>query len=186
MIKFFDLLDLKQRRILVFAGVFLFLVVLFHVFIAGGQVKTCSRLKKTLSSKEAELSNLNKSVAEKKKEYERWTQAGKDINYLYDHYFYQGERSIRKIREDLNELYKKTGVQAADIRYEYHEDAKEAIQRISLSLSITGSYLMIKNFLFEIEDLEKFLYVDRISFEDIERRRGQVRLGLSLSVYYVK
>ncbi|HHF51219.1 MAG TPA: hypothetical protein ENL46_00840 [Candidatus Aminicenantes bacterium] len=83
-------------------------------------------------------------------------------------------------------MYKKTGVQTSDIRYEYHENTKEAIQSISVSLSITGSYQMIKRFLFEIENLERFLYADKIIFENIERGSEKVRLGLSLSVYYAK
>ena len=186
MAKLTDLLNVKERRILFFTAVFLFFVVLFHVFIVGGQIKTCSRLRQALSSKEAELSDLNESVTEKREECERWIQAGKDIKYVNDQYFYQGERSLRKIRADLDELYKKTGVQTADIRYEYLKNTEESVQRISISLSITGSYLMIKDFLFEIEKLEKFLYVDRITFEDIERRSGKIRLGLSLSVYYAK
>jgi len=40
---------------------------------------------------------------------------------------------------------------------------------------------MIKRFLFEIENLERFLYA-----ENIERGSEKVRLGLSLSVYYAK
>jgi len=95
-------------------------------------------------------------------------------------------------------LYKKTRVQTSDIRYEYHGNPKEAIQSISVSLSITGSYQMIKRFLFEIENLERFLYAfeienlerflyaDKIIFENIERGSEKVRLGLSLSVYYAK
>jgi len=75
-------------------GLFLFFVVLFHIFIVGGQTKTLSRLHQAFSSKEAELTDLNKSVAEKREECERWIQAGEDLKYLNDHYFYQGERSI--------------------------------------------------------------------------------------------
>jgi len=180
MTKLISLLNLKERRTLFFTGLFLFFVVLFHIVIVGGQTKTRSRLQQALSSKEAELTDLTESVAEIRKECERWIQAGKDIKYLNDLYF------IHKIRSDLNELYKKTGVRTSDIKYEYHENPEEAIQRISVSLSITGSYLMIKKFLFEIENLEKFLYVEKIIFEDIERGNGKVRLGLSLSVYYAK
>jgi len=186
MTKLNSLLNLKERRTLFFMGLFLFFVVLFHVFIVGGQTKTLSRLHQALSSKEAELTDLNKSVAEKREECERWIQAGEDLKYLNDHYFYQGERSIPKIRSDLNGLYKKTRVQTSDIRYEYHGNPKEAIQSISVSLSITGSYQMIKRFLFEIENLERFLYADKIIFENIERGSEKVRLGLSLSVYYAK
>lgn len=179
-----NLLNLKERRLLVYAGLFLLVVILFYFFIVRGQINAHLRSEEILASKKEELMRVKESLAEKKKELVRWKEAEQDIDYVGEKYFYHGERSIHHIRQTINELLRNTGVKTSNIKYDYpgHEDEK--FKKISMSFDIAGTYALIKKFLFEIENLEKFLYVEKITFKDIERERGRVQLGLSLAVYY--
>jgi len=167
-------------------GLFFLFVVLFHFIGMRGQIKAYTQSEKELSSKKEELTRVQDSVEEKKKECVRWEQAVQDIEYLNDHYFYKGKKSIHHIRQDLNKLFDETGVQAESIQYEYSEFRDRNIQKITISFSITGTYFLIKKFLFEVEKMKKFLYVEKITFKDIERERGRVQLGLSLAANYEK
>jgi Tfp pilus assembly protein PilO len=179
-----NLLNLKERRLLIYAGLFLLIVILFIFFIVRGQINAHLRSEEILASKKQELLSVKESLAEKKKELMRWKEAVKDLEYLNDTYFYAGKISIHQIRMDLNKLFERTGVEADSIKYEYNENKDEKIKKISMSFDIAGTYALIKKFLFEIENLEKFLYVEKITFKDIERERGRVQLGLSLAVYH--
>jgi Tfp pilus assembly protein PilO len=183
--KLINLLSLKERRFLLYTGLFLLALILFYFFVARGQIKAHSRSEEVLSLKKAELVRLKDSVFEKKKEYMRWIEAKKDIKFVNEKYFYHGKRSIHNIRRDLNTLQGKIGFEAEGIQYDYNEN-EESIQKITVSFSITGTYLLVKKLLFEIENLEKFIYVEKINFKDIERERGEVQLGLSLAVFYEK
>lgn len=159
-------------------------VLLFYFFIAGGQPKAHFRNQEALSSKKTELVRVQESIAEKKKEYMRWIEARQDVRYLIDNFFYHGRTSIYHIRQDLNELYRNTGIKASNIKYNYEENEDGKFKKISVSFDIAGTYALIKKFLFEIENIDKFMYVEKITFKDIEREGGKVQLGLSLAVYY--
>ncbi len=181
-----DLLDLKERRIILSAGLFFIVVVLFHFSVVRSQVKALAHNQEALSAQKKELTNLKNSVTEKKKEYARWIEAEKDIEYVKENYFYHGKRSIREIRRDLDRLKTKTGIELGSLKYEYGENKNENVNKVSLSFDITGTYLLIKEFLLETEVLEKFLYVEKIRFENIEKRSGKLKVGISLAAYYVE
>jgi hypothetical protein len=149
-------------------------------------MRAYSRSEEILASKKAELINFRDSIVEKKKEYMRWIEAEQDMNLVGEKYFYHGERSIHHIRQTINELLRNTGVKTSNIKYDYPKYKDEKFMRISISFDIIGTYLLIKRFLFEIESLKKFLYVEKITFKNIERARGKIQLGLSLAVYYEK
>lgn len=186
MTKLINLLNQKERRLILYAGLFLFLIVLFYFFIVKVQIKAQSINQETLSSKKNELMRLSDSLIENKKEYMKWIDAEHDIAYVKNLYFYHGMRSLHSIRRDLDDLFQKTGFIATDLQYDYKGKEEENNNKISISFDITGTYDRIKKFLFEIEILEKFLYIEKITFKDIERKSGKLRLGLSLAVYYEK
>jgi Tfp pilus assembly protein PilO len=184
MIKLIHLLNRKERRIILSVGLVLFFMVLFYFFGVRNQIKTYSRSNEILSSKKAELIRAEDSLTERKKEYMRWIVACRDIEYLSKKYFYRGKQSIHQIRRDLNKLFRETGIQVGDIKYDYAGNKEGIIQKALISFSMTGTYGLIKKFLYKIEMLEKLLYVEKITFEDIERETGKIRLGLSLAVYH--
>ncbi|MBD3414342.1 MAG: hypothetical protein GF421_07935 [Candidatus Aminicenantes bacterium] len=181
-----DLFNAKERRILVSAGLFLLGVGLFYFLGARVQVKGFIQNQETLKEKKEELANLEEAVIESKQEYMRWIQAQQDIEYVKKKYIYHGEKSIQEMRWDLNRLHRKTEIKIGTVKYDYHENTDENIHKASLSFDVTGTYVLIKEFLCDVESFQKFLYVEKMTFKEIERQTGKIKLGISLAAYYEK
>jgi Tfp pilus assembly protein PilO len=134
---------------------------------------------------------LDKVSAEREKarqELARWTNTQKELEELKATAFYPGPGALDKFRDDLFQIFNKSGLPVPPINYQYEEASakQKKIKKLTASFSLKLSYPSWKKFLYEVETWPKWLTIDQVNFQKIDENTGLLDLRLAISGYLIE
>lgn len=179
-----NLLEDKEKKALRYVGVVLGLVLIFLFLLALPQRKRYFSALSVLEEKERNHKYFEGIGQSREEEWHRWQEAFRDMDELKSQYFYAEKQIPQQLRIDLDQIQKKARIRASRINYRYTQFRREEIKKVSVSFNIKGPYITLKRFLLTVEELPKFLFVEKIDFLDIDSQRGILELKIVLAVYY--
>ena len=180
-----NLLETRERRILVFLCVFLVASLIFHQGIALKQKQAYSQSVETFPAKQEEVENLKSINDGIKMEWLQWDEARQDIADIEKKYFYREDKNINQMRIDLRKIFRETRTRVvSDMIFDWGKWEGEDLKRVSAQFSIAGSYAAMKRFIHRVEVHPKFLMIEKIDFRDVDTQTGRVELQIELAGYY--
>jgi len=150
----FDLLRKKERKVLGITVLLLLASLVFYSFIGLGEKRRYFRLNESFSAGEKNIQDLKTSRDEKKLEWNRWKEASLDSKDLKNNYFYN------------------------------KEDIIQEINNMTASFNIEGHYQLVRKFIYDLENFQKFLVIEKIDFSDINTNSGVLKIKLAVAGYY--
>ena len=180
----FNFLSETEKKILGFLCILIGLGLVFIVLISlprrSGYFKALSSLT-DIQKNHQDLERIN---LEKKKEWQSWQVARRDMDELKTKYFYEGKDGIQKLRLDLDQIFRQVRVPVHQISYSYGDFKGVKIKKVSATFNLRGSYVSLKRFIHAVEEFPKFLLIERIDFLDIDTARDTLKLRVVLAGYY--
>jgi len=181
----FDLLEKKERQILVLLCLLLIVALIFHQGFALKQKRSYNQSAGSLPRKQKEFENIEKANTDIKMEWLQWDEARRDIGEIENKYFYKEDRNVNELRLDLREIFAKANVRViSDLVFDYSEWKEEDIKKARVNFTVAGPYVVLKNFIHQVEIHPKFLMIERIDFRDIDTQSGRIELNVVLAGYY--
>ena len=180
----FEMLRLKERRVLFVLCLLLILALLFYIFIARGMKDSYGQVQERLTAQTRNFQTVDAERQEKKKEWSRWRRALKDVEELRTEYFYEGETISQNMRLDLLRILRKVGIPVPDIRYIYSEGKDGPLGGATATFQISGPYALIKRFVYEVEHFPRFLILEKVDFVDVQKQSGVLKLKITTAGYY--
>jgi hypothetical protein len=101
----FDLLDVKERRILALICILLSASLIFHTAFALHEKKTYFRSVESLPSQQREYEKIWEQNQKLKAELLRWDEARREIPQIEKVYFYREEDVANEVRLDLRKIF---------------------------------------------------------------------------------
>ncbi len=180
----FDLLRKKERKVLGITVLLLLVSLVFYSFIGLGEKRRYFRLNELFSHGEKNIQDLKTSRDEKKLEWNRWKEASLDIKDLKNNYFYNKEDIIQDLRQDLEKVFRRNGIPSPRIKYNYNGLEVEKINNMTASFNIEGHYHLVRKFIYDLENFQKFLIIEKIDFSEINTNSGVLKIKLAVAGYY--
>ncbi len=180
----FDLLRKKERKVLGITVLLLLVSLVFYFFIGLGEKRRCFYLNESFSAGKKNIQHLRTSRDEKKLEWNRWKEASLDIKDLKNNYFYNKEDIIQDLRQDLEKVFRKNSIPSPKIKYNYNELKVEKINNMTASFNLEGYYHLIRKIIYDLENFQKFLVIEKIDFSEINTNSGVLKIKLSVAGYY--
>ncbi len=157
---------------------------LFYVFFARGVKGNYSRTQRELDTAEMNYQESDSLRNDNKVEWLQWEQTDTDLEELRSKYFYTRETISQDLRQDIEDIFAGIGIPTPDIRYDYRENTKEKIAKVTTTFQISGPYHLMKRFVHSVEKFSKFLIVEKVDFTDINMQSGGLKLKIVLAGYY--
>ena len=180
----FDLLRKKERKVLGITVLLLLASLVFYSFIGLGEKRRYFRLNESFSAGEKNIQDLKTSRDEKKLEWNRWKEASFDSKDLKNNYFYNKEDIIQDLRQDLEKVFRRNSIPSPGIKYNYNGLKAEKINNMTASFNIEGHYQLVRKFIYDLENFQKFLVIEKIDFSDINTNSGVLKIKLTVAGYY--
>ncbi len=181
----FDLLEKKERQILVSLCVLFAAALIFHQGFALKQKRVYNQSAGSLPRQQTEFANIEKATRGIKMEWLQWDEARRDIGEIENKYFYREDKNINELRLDLREIFAKANVRViSDLVFDFSEWKEEEIKKARVNFTVAGPYVVLKNFIHQVEIHPKFLMIERIDFRDIDTQSGRIELKIVLAGYY--
>lgn len=174
----------RERRTLAGLGVLLFLALVFLVVFGLGQRHGYSKGLKDLEAARAEARTADQALESARTEWQRWSRARTDLDTLRREYFYHRDEGIARLRLDLQALFGGLGLNPPDVKFDYADYDKEKAQKVTATFTFSGSYEVLRRFLFAVEEFPRLLFVERVTFVSIEPRAGTLNLKIAMAAYY--
>ena len=180
----FDLFNDKERRTLGRLGLaaLLALAVFLVLF---------TRIRGGLEKDKGEAARLQgasglavKARDAAKAEWQRWEEAGRDLEELRTGFFYDDEGGVQALRLDLQRIFAMAGTAITDLGYGYSEMEKEKVRKTVVTFTYTGTYAGLKKLLAVLEAFPKFLVIDRIDFPRTGSEGERLSAKLAVAGYY--
>jgi hypothetical protein len=180
----FDLFNDKERRTLGRLGLatLLALAVFLVLFtrIRGG----LERERGASTRYEESFRKAAKARDEAKAEWQRWEEAGRDLEELRTGYFYDLEEGVQALRLDLQQIFALAGTTITDLGYGYSDMEKEQVRKTVVTFTYTGSYAGLKKLLAALEAFPKFLVIEKVDFPKTDSGAELLNAKLTLAGYY--
>ncbi|MDD8021254.1 MAG: hypothetical protein PHU81_08790 [Acidobacteriota bacterium] len=182
--KLSEQLTVKERRFLSLVGmaglVILGLLIITFVF----WNRQLNSWKKEVLALQSQIDKLTAKNGEKLVELKSWQETKKDLDQIEKTLFYVGQPGMDLFRQDLSQLFQKTGLPLPAISYQYEEDQKKQFRRLSASFGLALPYPVLKKFLYELESWPRIWLLDQINFQKIDNLSGVVSLRLAVAGFY--
>lgn len=174
----------KDRRILAGLGLAFVLALLVLIFGGLGQRRgTFNRLESLVAVRnETRAVEIARDSA--RAEWLGWDGARVDLDALRRDYFYHQTDGIARLRLDLQKIFNSLGLSPADVKFDYVDYEKDRAQKVTVTFTFSGSYGLLRRFLFAVEQFPKLLFAERVDFVSIETRNGSLNLKIALAAYY--
>lgn len=170
---------------MVVLGILLLVGLLFYQVFAVNQKRTYQLATRALPEQQKDFERIKDSNRDIKFEWSQWDEARRALVDLESDYFYRGKDSINQLRLDLRKIIQATGIRVvSDLIFDYADWEEENLKRVRVNFTMSGSYMVLKRFIHQIEILPKFLMVERIDFRDIDTQSGRIELSVVLAGYY--
>jgi Tfp pilus assembly protein PilO len=174
----------RERRNLAGISLLFVLALLFFFFGALGQRRGYLRAQDSLASLQADARTAEAARDAAQAEWRRWDEARLDLVTLHKDYFYHQGEGITKLRFDLQKLFNSLGLNTSDVKFDYVDYEKDKAQKVSVTFTFTGSYALLRRFLFAVEEFPRLLFVERITFVSIDPASGLLNLKIAVAAYY--
>jgi hypothetical protein len=174
----------KERRaaaILAAAGA-VGLLLLFYNLIQERPAAT--RLADRLGEIQGRYEKLSPVWVKTKADRELWREAAQDMDELKRTRFYSDVKGFQDLRPDLQALFDASGIAVGEMNFGYTDYPREALRRVTVEFVFNGTYAALKSFLDRVERQPKFLYVEKIDFQNIGLQPGQLELKITMVGYY--
>lgn len=180
----FSLLEPRQKRILAWAAGVLAAAVLFLVFAFLGSPRRLERrsAEVRIQSRQWEMADAERTA--RRAEVARWKEARRDIETLRKERFFAEEEGVNALRLDLQKIFTRAGLRSPETKFDYAPLEKEKARKVSITFNFEGSYGRLKEFLAEVEKEDRFLFLERIIFMNIDSGTGNLLLKMTLAAYY--
>jgi hypothetical protein len=119
-----------------------------------------------------------------KAEWQRWEEAGRDLEELRTGFFYNIEGGVQALRLDLQQIFALAGTTITDLGYGYSDMEKEQVRKTVVTFTYTGSYAGLKKLLAVLEAFPKFLVIEKIDFPRTGSEGGLLSAKLAVAGYY--
>jgi Tfp pilus assembly protein PilO len=181
----FDLLEKRERKMLIWLCILFFTGLLFLKVFALNQKRTYGYAVQALPAQQKEYTQIKESNRDIKLEWLKWDEAKRDIAEIEKKYFYRGNRGISQLRLDLRKIFRASRIRVvSDLMFDYAEWEDENVKRVRVNFTIAGPYDALKRFIHQVEIHPKFLMVERIDFRDIDTQSGRIELNIVLAGYH--
>jgi hypothetical protein len=173
----------KERRaaaILAVAGA-LGLLLLFYNLIQ--EHPAAVRYADRLSEIESSYRRLSPAWAKTKADRELWREAAQDMDELKRTRFYSDIKGFQDLRPDLQALFDASGIAVGEMGFGYTDYPREGLRRFTVEFVFNGTYAALKSFLDRVERQPKFLYVEKIDFQNIGLQPGMLELKITMAGY---
>jgi hypothetical protein len=136
----FDLFNDKERRTLGRLGLatLLALAVFLVLFtrIRGGLETDRGAVARLQDSCDQAVKTRDLAKAE----WQRWEEAGRDLEELRTGFFYDSAGGVQALRLDLQQIFALAGTAITDLGYGYSEMEKEQVRKTVVTFTYSGSY----------------------------------------------
>lgn len=181
----FDLLEKKERQILALFCVLFVAALIFYQGFALKQKSTYLHSAGSLPRQQKEFAKIESANRDIKMEWAQWEEAKQDIVEIEKKYFYREDENINELRLDLREIFAKANIRViSDLVFDWSEWQEDDLKKARVSFTVAGPYIVLKNFIHQIEIHPKFLMIERIDFRDIDTQSGRIELSIVLAGYY--
>jgi hypothetical protein len=179
----FNRLEKGQKRVLAWGAGFLAAALVFLLVAALGSPRSARRraaeagtLRRQWTAAESERDGRRLEVA-------RWEEARRDLEMLRNERFYRERSGVNELRLDLQKLFSGAGMRTPETKFDYAALEKERARKVSIAFNFEGSYARLKGFLAAVEREDRFLFVERIIFQNIDSATGSLLLKVTLAAY---
>lgn len=180
----FNLLKPRQKRILAWTAGVLAAAVLFLIIAVLGSPRRLERRSAEAGIQRRQLEMAEKERAAQREEVTRWEEARRDLESLRNERFFKEEEGVNVLRLRLQRIFSGAGLRSPETRFDYATLEKEKARKVSITFNFEGSYGRLKEFLAEVEKEDRFLFVERIGFMNIDSVTGNLVLKMTLAAYY--
>ena len=180
----FEMLRLRERRLLLALSLLLTLALLFYVFIARGMKESYTLAHDRLTAQTRTYQSVEDERGGKEAEWSRWSQALEDMASLRSEYFYSGETISQDMRQDIVQIFREVGIPVPDICFVYSEGSDRQLSGATATFQISGPYALIKRFVHAVERFPRFLILEKVDFVDIQKQSGVLKLKVTVAGYY--
>jgi hypothetical protein len=142
------------------------------------------RYNDRLEEIQRDFRRLSPIWARTKADMDLWREAALDMDELKRTRFYSDAQGFQSLRPDLQSLFDAAGLAVGDIAFGYTDYPREGLRRVSTEFVFNGSYAALKTFLDRVERHPRFLFVEKIDFQNIGLRPGQLELKITMAGYY--
>jgi hypothetical protein len=171
----------RAAAILAAAGALGLLVLLFTLV---QERPAASRLAGRLADIQGDYRRMSPAWARTKADRELWREAAQDMDELKRTRFYSDVKGFQDLRPDLQALFDASGIAVGDMVYGYTDYPREGLRRGTVEFTFNGSYASLKSFLDRVERQPKFLFVEKIDFQNIGLQPGMLELKITMAGYY--
>ena len=137
-----------------------------------------------LAGIEADHQRLAPSWARTKADRELWRQAALDMDELKRTRFYSEVKGYQDLRPDLQALFDASGLSVGEMIFGYTDYPREGMRRVTVEFLFHGTYPILKAFLDRVERHPRFLFVEKIDFQNIGLQPGMLELKITMAGYY--
>ncbi len=181
----FDLLEKRERQILIWSCVLFVAVLVFYQVFARHQKKAYSQSVDSVPTQQREFEKLSETVNQAKKDLLRWDEARRDIVDVESKYFYKEDKNINQMRIDIRNIIKEARIRVvSDYFFDYANWEEEDIKSVRVTFTMAGPYIALKRLIHQVEIHPKFLMIERIDFRDIDTQSGRIELNIALAGFY--
>jgi len=182
--KLFNILEDKERRIIVLLCLLLVLPLGFFLLVARGERSGYFQNLESLSIKKQNFEALTSNQDQQEEEWSRWQEAKQDIVDIRENYYYKDNDVFEQIRVDLREIFNQAAIRVSRLKYDYAELKKGNVKKVIVIFELRGAYFSLKKFMNLVENFPKFLIIEKIDFLNIESESGVLELRISMAGYY--
>jgi hypothetical protein len=158
------------------------LLVLFYTLIQERPAAT--RYSDRQFEIERDYRRLSPIWAKTKSDRDLWREAAQDMDELKRTRFYSDAEGFQDLRPDLQALFDASGIAVGDIVFGYTDYPREGLRRMTSEFIFNGTYAALKSFLDRVERHPKFLFVEKIDFQNIGLQPGMLELKITMAGYY--
>jgi len=180
----FDLFDDKERRTLGRLGLATLVVLALFLVLFTRTREGLQKERDAAGRLRNAAGTSVKARDEAKAQWQRWQDAGRDLEELRTGYFYDGEEGVQALRLDLQQIFALAGTNVTDLNYGYSDMEKEAVRKTVVTFTYTGTYAGLKKLLAALEAFPKFLVIEKVDFPRAGTEGTGLNAKLTLAGYY--
>jgi Tfp pilus assembly protein PilO len=179
----FDIRSESGTIILILTTLFV-LNLLFFLFFTRPAVSRYGNLsaKNDPALRALELKEKETEVIEKR--FSRITKTENNIKEFYEDILSTKEERMIDIQLEVVDIAMQFSINPETMKYSNEELLKEAVEKFTISVPLTGTYANLRNFLHKIENSDNFLIVDRVFLSTAKEGGVILQLNIQLSTFF--
>jgi len=135
-----------------------------------------------LNLKKSDYEDLKKEVSRIKNDYKSWLNIKDEYKKGKSEYIMKF-KDLSKLRTDLKSSFYRLGLKENGFKIEYRKIMKGEFRKAVINFQLSGSYKNIKKLIFELNNLKKFLLLQKVRLK--KKEKGQLTVIFYLGVYLV-